>query len=420
MTKFIINGGKPLSGKVKVSGAKNAALPIMAGVILASEPVTLHNVPQLDDVETMAKMLESLSVKVERGTDGSFVFDASGDISDEPPYNLVSSMRAGFFVMGPLLSRLRRAKIPLPGGCAIGARPVDIHIKGFKAMGTEVSIEHGRAVAQAERLIGSDIMLSFPSVGATENLIMAAVLAEGTTVIRNAAKEPEIVDLSNFLNLLGAKISGAGTSIVTIKGVKSLGGGTYSVMPDRIEAGTFVILGAMAKGPVTVTNCNPGHIDALLETLTAMGATLEVGEDYVTVSSNGPLRAASASTMPYPGFATDLQAQLMAAMSIAEGTSIIVENIFENRFMHVSELVKMGASINIDNDSKKTAIIKGVPKLVGAPVSATDLRAGAAVVLAGLVAEGETEVSEIQHIDRGYEHLAERMSMLGADIKRID
>ena len=417
MAKILIDGGKPLCGTIKVSGAKNAALPIIAGVILSTKPVRLTNVPALNDVITISKVLSAIGIKVARISNNSYEFDASGQISEEAPYELVKTMRASFFVMGPLLARLKKARVPLPGGCAIGVRPVNIHLKGFEELGAKVSIESGCAVAVADRLIGTKIHLDFPSVGATENLIMAATLAEGRTTIENAAQEPEIIDLANFLNTLGAKINGAGGPSITIDGVKELGGGEYSVMPDRIEAGTFAVLGAMAKGPIRVEKCNPDHLQALTAKLREMGAIIETGSDYIIASSKDRLKATEVKTLPYPGFPTDMQAQLMTAMCIAEGTSSVTETIFENRFMHVSELSRMGANINIH---ERTAVIHGVENLNGAPVEATDLRAGAAMVLAGLVAKGHTEISQIYHIDRGYEDLVGRISKLGANITRIE
>lgn len=417
MAKILINGGKPLSGTIKVSGAKNAALPIIAGVILSTKPVKLTNVPALNDVTTIAKVLEALGVKVTRTSNNSYEFDASGQISEEAPYELVKTMRASFFVMGPLLARLRKARVPLPGGCAIGVRPVNIHLKGFEELGAQVSIEGGCAVAVADRLVGRKIHLDFPSVGATENLMMAATLAEGHTEIENAAQEPEIEDLAAFLNALGAKIQGAGGPTISIDGVEKLGGCEYSVMPDRIEAGTFAVLGAMTKGPIRVENCEPDHLTALIAKLRDMGATIETGKNYLIASANKRLKATDIKTLPHPGFPTDMQAQLMSAMCIADGTSSVTETIFENRFMHVSELCRMGANIDIH---ERTAVVHGVEGLEGAPVAATDLRAGAAMVLAGLAAQGHTEISQIYHIDRGYEDLVGRIRKLGADITRVE
>ncbi len=417
MAKILIEGGKPLSGSIKVSGAKNAALPIMAGVILSTEPVRLTNVPALNDVETMAKVLQAIGIKSSCLGGNVYQFDASGPVIDEAPYELVKTMRASFFVMGPLLARLKKARVPLPGGCAIGVRPVNIHLKGFEALGAQVSIEGGCAVAVAEKLRGARIILDFPSVGATENLMMAATLAEGRTVIDNAAQEPEIVDLAKFLNAIGAKIEGAGSPSITIDGVERLGGGEYRVMPDRIEAGTFAVMGAMTGGPIRVENCDPDHLLALINKLREMGADITTEADAIIVKADRRLRAIEVKTLPYPGFATDLQAQLMAAMCLAEGSSSVTETIFENRFMHVSELARMGASITIHD---RTAVVHGVKTLQGAPVSATDLRAGAAMVLAGLVAEGRTEISQVYHIDRGYEDLVGRILKLGASIQRIE
>ncbi len=417
MAKILIEGGKPLSGSIKVSGAKNAALPIMAGVILSTGPVCLTNVPALNDVETMAKVLQALGVKTTHAGGNVYNFDASGQIIDEAPYELVKTMRASFFVMGPLLARLKKARVPLPGGCAIGVRPVNIHLKGFEALGAQVSIEGGCAVAVAEKLRGARILLDFPSVGATENLMMAATLAEGRTVIENAAQEPEIIDLANFLNSIGAKIEGAGNTSITIDGVEQLGGCKYSVMADRIEAGTFAVLGAMNGGPVRVENCDPDHLLALINKLREMGAEITTEANALVVKADRRLRAVEVKTLPYPGFATDLQAQLMVAMCLAKGSSSVTETIFENRFMHVSELARMGASITIHD---RTAVVHGVKSLQGAPVSATDLRAGAAMVLAGLVAEGNTEISQVYHIDRGYEDLVGRIKKLGASIQRIE
>jgi UDP-N-acetylglucosamine 1-carboxyvinyltransferase len=415
MAKIIIEGKKDLKGRIRVNGAKNAALPIMAAAILSADPVKLTNVPALDDVETMANMLKTIGATVDFDGNNTYRIQAAGALAEEAPYELVTSMRASFFIMGPLLARLKRAKVPLPGGCAIGVRPVNIHLKGFEALGAKVSIEGGCAVAVADRLVGSRIILDFPSVGATENLMMAASLAEGKTIIENSAQEPEIIDLANFLNRMGAKISGAGSPTISITGVEKLGGGTYSIMPDRIEAGTFAVLGAMTKGPITIENCEPNHITALINKLKEMGAQISTSETSITVEAHGPLKATEIKTLPYPGFATDLQAQLMAALCISEGSSTITETIFENRFMHVSELARMGANITIHD---RSAVIHGVKVLKGAPVSATDLRAGAAMVLAGLVAEGTTEINQVFHIDRGYENLVERIKELGANIRR--
>ena len=417
MARIVINGGKPLKGTVPIGGAKNAALPIMAATILGSEPLTLSNIPDLNDVNTMIKVLGALGVKSEKKGPGTFSFDASQGLTDEAPYELVKTMRASFFVMGPLLARLKKARVPLPGGCAIGVRPVNIHLKGFEALGAKVSIEGGCAVAVADKLVGSKIMLDFPSVGATENLMMAATLAEGITTIENAAQEPEIIDLANCLNSMGAKVTGAGSPCIIIEGVEKLGTTNYRVTPDRIDAGTFLVLGAISGGPIKVENCEPDHQHALINKLKDMGANIEIEGKNITVSAESRLKCAEIKTLPFPGFPTDMQAQLMVAMCVAEGTSFITETIFENRFMHVSELARMGAKLNIHD---RTVTINGVEKLNGAPVSATDLRAGAAMVLAGLIAEGKTEISQIFHIDRGYENLINRLKNIGADIERIE
>jgi UDP-N-acetylglucosamine 1-carboxyvinyltransferase len=417
MVKILIEGGQPLNGSIVVSGAKNAALPIMAATLLSTEPVLLKNVPDLNDVNTMAQVLQALGVNWKKAGPGSYSFNASKSISEEAPYELVKTMRASFFVMGPLLARLKKARVPLPGGCAIGVRPVNIHLKGFEALGARVSIDGGCAVAVADKLVGNKIMLDFPSVGATENLMMAATLAEGETTIENAAQEPEIVDLANFLNSMGAKVTNAGSPVITIEGVEKLKGGEYSIIPDRIEAGTFMILGAIGNGKITVEKCEPDHQHALINKLIEMGAEVNVFEDKIEVSAKNGLKAIEVKTLPFPGFPTDMQAQLMVAMCVAQGTSFITETIFENRFMHVSELARMGANLNTHD---RTAVVHGVKLLKGAPVSATDLRAGAAMVLAGLIAEGKTEISQVYHIDRGYENLTGRLQKLGARIERIE
>ncbi|MBF0406516.1 MAG: UDP-N-acetylglucosamine 1-carboxyvinyltransferase [Candidatus Riflebacteria bacterium] len=417
MTRIIIEGGKKLSGTVRVGGAKNAALPIMAGSILSHGKVVLSNIPNLNDVETMEKVLSALGVKCRQISDGTIELAADGNLSEEAPYELVKTMRASFFVMGPLLARLKRAKIPLPGGCAIGVRPVDIHLKGFEMLGARVSLEAGCAVATADRLIGAPIMLDFPSVGATENLMMAAVYAEGTTTINNAAREPEIVDLANFLRSMGASITGAGTASITINGVKALGGTNYSIISDRIEAGTFLVLASLFQDSILIDNCSTDSLHAVIAKLQEMGAEIKPEGNGIRVKGPDRLKSAEIKTLPFPGFPTDLQAQFMAAMCLSEGTSLVTETVFENRFMHVSELIRMGAKLNIRD---RTVVINGVDKLIGAPVMATDLRAGAAMVIAGLVAEGTTEVGNVHHIDRGYEKLVDRLRGLGAVIHRLE
>jgi len=417
MARILIDGGRPLRGTVSIGGAKNAALPIMAATLLCDEPVTLQNVPHLNDVTTMEKVLQALGARTKWLDRGTLCVDCGAGVKEEAPYELVKAMRASFFVMGPLLSRLRRARIPLPGGCAIGARPVNIHLKGFEALGATVSIEGGCAVALADKLVGARIVLDFPSVGATENLMMAATFAEGMTSIENAAQEPEIDDLAGFLNAMGARIEGAGSPTIRIEGVKKLKSATYPVIPDRIDGGTFMVLGAMCGGPITVQNVVPAHQQAVIAKLREMGATVEMGTNSVTVSSDGRLRPVEVKTLPFPGFPTDMQAQFMAAMCLANGTSLISETVFENRFMHVAELARMGASLTIRD---RTVMVGGVEKLSGAPVAASDLRAGAALVLAGVMAEGRTEISNVYHIDRGYEDLVGRVRSLGASIERVE
>ncbi len=417
MARIVIEGGRPLSGEVKVGGAKNAALPIMAATLLCGDAVRLSNVPRLNDVETMQKVLRALGAASEWEGPGRLKVSASGGIQEEAPYELVKTMRASFFVMGPLLARLRRARVPLPGGCAIGVRPVNIHLKGFEALGARVSIDGGFAVAVADRLVGTRIHLDFPSVGATENLMMAACLAEGSTTIENAAQEPEIVDLADFLNAMGGRVQGAGGPTIQIDGVERLRGVSYRVIPDRIDAGTFLVLGALTRGPLVVRDAQAAHQVAVIAKLREMGAAIEVADDRITVEAPARLKGIEVKTLPYPGFPTDMQAQLTVAMCLAQGTSLVTETVFENRFMHTAELVRMGANLSIRD---RTVVINGVDHLTGCPVSASDLRAGAAMVMAGLVAEGTTEVSNVYHIDRGYENLVERLTGLGARITRIE
>lgn len=415
MEKLYIRGGRPLSGRVRVSSAKNAVLPIIAATMLPVTPSRLPDIPQLEDVATICNVLSHLGVKV-TAADRELTFDAATLTSHEAPYEWVSKMRASFLVMGPLLARLGRAKISLPGGCAIGTRPIDLHLKAFAALGAEIEIGHGFVEAVVPRgLKGAQIYLDFPSVGATENVLMAASLAKGHTVIQNAAEEPEIVDLVTFLNSMGARIRGAGTNVIRVDGVEELHGVTHNVIPDRIEAGTFMVAAAMTRGDIYVENTLAEHVKPLIAKLKEAGAA--VVEDINGVRVVGPdrLRAADIKTLPYPGFPTDMQAQFMALTTIAEGTSVVTETVFENRFMHVNELKRMGAAIKIESGS---AVIEGVPRLEGCPVNATDLRAGAALVLAGLAAQGVTEVGHLHHIDRGYDHFVEKLQALGADIER--
>ena len=416
MDRILIKGGRPLKGKVPVHGAKNATLPLMAAAILAEEPCVLHNVPCLHDIFTMDKILAGLGMTIEF-TGRYMTLDASTISSQMAPYELVRKMRASFFVLGPLLARYGKAKVSLPGGCAIGTRPVDIHLKGLEALGARICIEEGYVVAEGT-LTGADISLDFPSVGATENLIMAATRAKGVTRINNAAREPEISDLAQFLNGLGAQISGAGTDLVTIVGVDALGSTEHVVIADRIEAGTFLLAGVATGGDVTVTNCSPDSLASFLKKLRELGAEVEVqGNTIRAAAVSKPPKGLNVTTQPFPGFPTDLQAQMMAVMCICEGVSVLKETVFENRFMQVAELKRMGAEIDLDGNA---AIIHGVESLSGAPVMASDLRASAALVIAGLIAsKGETAISRVYHIDRGYERIEERLSALGASIERV-
>jgi UDP-N-acetylglucosamine 1-carboxyvinyltransferase len=417
MDKLIIHGGKPLHGDVCISGAKNAALPIMAATLLANDIVTISNVPHLKDVTTMMELLGQLGAQLVIDEKMNVQVDTTKVNELVAPYELVKTMRASILVLGPLLSRFGKADVSLPGGCAIGTRPVDLHLKALKAMGAEISVKNGFIKAHCNgRLQGKKIMFDTVTVGGTENILMAAVLAEGNTIIKNAAREPEIVDLANFLSQLGAKISGAGTSTIEIEGVESLSGGRYTVMPDRIEAATYLTAGAVTRGQVTVRKVKPDNLLSLLCKFEEAGASITIGEDWITLDMHG-LRpqAVNVATAPYPAFPTDMQAQFMVLNAIAEGSASIVETIFENRFMHVQELQRMGAQIRLHGN---TAMVTGSATLTGAPVMATDLRASASLILAGLVAEGETRVERIYHVDRGYERIEEKLSLIGADIKR--
>lgn len=417
MEKLIIKGGTPLHGSVRISSAKNAVLPIIVAALLPENPATITDVPELVDVTTICSVLDSLGVKIERkGRD--MVFDASDIRNTEASYELMSRMRASFLIMGPLLAKKGHAKIALPGGCMIGSRPIDLHLKAFEAMGAEIEICNGYVEARAPKgLHGAEIYLDFPSVGATENVLMAAALTEGRTVIENAAEEPEIVDLVTFLSGMGANIKGAGTNVIRVEGVKKLTGITHTVIPDRIEAGTFMIAAAMAGGNVLVENVLADHLKPLLAKLGEAGVDVVKEDiDRVRIISSGKICSTDIKTLPYPGFPTDLQAQFMALMTVGNGVSRITETVFENRFMHAGELQRMGASIQIEG---RTAVVTGVPFLRGAFVRATDLRAGAALTLAGLAAHGTTEVGELQYIDRGYDHLVEKLQGLGANISRV-
>ena len=420
MEKLIINGGKPLRGRVKISGAKNAVLPIIAAALLGQDvPSKLEEVPALDDVHTLSAVLEQLGVRVEFDADkNTLLVDSSNITSCEAPYDLVRKMRASFLIIGPLLARCGRAKISLPGGCAIGTRPIDLHLKGFEALGARIDIGHGYIEATApEGLKGARIYLDFPSVGATENIMMAASMAEGTTIIENPAQEPEIIDLANYLNVMGARVRGAGTNVIKIEGVKSLTGRNYTIIPDRIEAGTYMVAAAMTKGDVYIENAISEHLKPVIAKLKEAGVTIEENIDGIRVVCDRRTKAVDIKTLPYPGFPTDMQAQFMALLTVSEGMGRVTETVFENRFMHVDELKRMGANIRIDG---RTSMVEGVDSLHGCAVKATDLRAGAAMVLAGLVADGETRIGYIHHIDRGYDNLVSKLVMLGADIRRAD
>ena len=417
MERLIVKGGNRLVGTVKTSGAKNAVLPIIAASILGTSPSRLDEIPALEDVRTICAVLECLGIKVDASEPHTLKIDSREITSCEAPYELVRSMRASFLVMGPLLARKGYARISQPGGCAIGTRPIDLHLKGFEALGVKIEQGHGYIEASApEGMTGANIYLDFPSVGATENIMMAAAMANGTTVLENPAEEPEIVDLANYLNQMGARVRGAGTNVITIEGVSELHGVQHSVIPDRIEAGTYMIAAAMTGGDVIIENVLPEHQKPLIAKLREAGALVEEDIDRIHVVGSGRLKAVDIKTLPYPGFPTDMQAQMMAMLSVAEGRSKITETVFENRFMHVAELNRMGANITTEG---RSAVITGPAHLTGCTVRATDLRAGAAMILAGLVAEGATEICDIYHIDRGYEEIAAKLTRLGADIKRV-
>ncbi len=416
MEKIIVRPSGPLKGKIRIGGAKNAALPILAACLLGTEDIVLEDVPKLKDVEIMIEVLRELGVKVKYDGD-LIVINSKNLTSYQTNYELMSKMRASFLVMGPLLARMGQAVNSLPGGCAIGSRPIDLHLKGFKALGAKVEMTHGNISAKADKLQANNIYLDFPSVGATENIIMTATLAEGETLIENCAKEPEIVDLASFLNKMGAKITGAGTSTIKIKGVQKLKGCYHQIIPDRIVAGTFMIAPAITGGDVLLENVITNHMKPILAKLEEAGAEVIVDDDKVRVIGKEKIYPFEIKTLPHPGFPTDMQAPFMALLTQAEGQSSIIETVFENRFMHAEELKKMGAKIKVVD---REAIILGKSKLYGSKVNATDLRAGAALILAGLVAEGQTEISQIYHIDRGYENIVEKFQDLGADIRRIE
>lgn len=424
MQKIQVEGGTPLHGDVQISGAKNAVLPILCATLLADEPVEISNVPHLHDVVTTAKLLAGLGAEltidqgtIGKGTESGIVVDARHVTSHVAPYELVKTMRASVLVLGPLLAKYGAAEVSLPGGCAIGSRPVDLHIQGLQALGAEISVDHGFIKARADRLKGGRVVFDLVSVGATENVLMAATLAQGTSILENAAMEPEIVDLADCLNAMGAQIEGAGSNRIVVHGVERLHGAKHAVVADRIETGTFLVAGAMTGGRVVARRTRPETLDAVLEKLMQAGAHIEVEGDRITLDMQGRRpKAVNITTAPHPAFPTDMQAQFMALNCIAEGVGVINETIFENRFMHVQELLRLGADIRVEGH---TAIVRGVEQLSGAPVMATDLRASASLILAGLVADGETVIDRIYHLDRGYENIEEKLSGLGARIKRV-
>ncbi len=425
MQKIVVEGGVPLNGEVQISGAKNAVLPILCATLLADEPMAISNVPHLHDVVTTAKLLAGLGAEITidqgtigKGSESGIVVDPRSVNSHVAPYELVKTMRASVLVLGPLLAKYGAAEVSLPGGCAIGSRPVDLHIKGMQALGAEVSVDHGFIKARSNgRLKGGRVVFDMVSVGATENVLMAAALADGTSVLENAAMEPEIVDLAECLRAMGARIEGAGSGRIVVHGVERLHGGSHAVVPDRIEAGTFLVAAAMTGGRITARGTRPDTMDAVLDKLREAGAAVEVDGDRVLLDMQGRRpRAINLTTAPHPAFPTDMQAQFMAMNCIADGVGVMIETIFENRFMHVQELQRLGADIRVEGH---TAIVRGVPRLSGAPVMATDLRASASLILAGLVADGETTIDRIYHLDRGYENIEEKLSGLGAKIKRV-
>jgi len=416
MDKLVIEGGVPLTGEISVSGAKNATLPILTAALLTGEPLTVSNVPHLRAVTTMLNLLAQMGVAVSMDEKLGVELAASRITDPVAPYDLVRTMRASVLVLGPLVARCGEARVSLPGGCAIGLRPVDQHLKGLQAMGAEVSIEHGYISVRAKRLRGANICMDLVTVTGSENLMMAATLAAGTTRIENAAREPEVVDLADCLNAMGARVRGAGSDVITIEGVERLHGARYRVMPDRIETGTFLAAAAATGGSIRLTGARPDTLDSVLEKLREAGAVVETGRDWIALRTNGALNAVNVRTSPYPAFPTDMQAQFMALNSVARGTALVTETIFENRFMHVQELKRLGADIEVEGN---TAVVKGVPHLDGATVMATDLRASASLVLAGLIARGTTTVDRVYHLDRGYERIEEKLSRLGAKIKRV-
>ncbi len=416
MDQLVIRGGKSLQGEVEASGAKNAALPLMAASLLTEEPLRLSNVPRLMDVRTMSRLLRHIGVEVTGDNTSQLTLQSRGIQRAEAPYDLVKTMRASVVVLGPLVARQGRARVSLPGGCAIGPRPINLHLMGLEKLGATIRLVQGNVEAEASHLTGARITFDIQTVTGTENLMMAAALARGTTVLENAACEPEVADLAELLNAMGGKVEGAGTQTITIHGVPALGGAAHRTIPDRIEAGTFAMAAAVTGGDVTIRACRPEHLEAVISKLEETGTRIEIGAESLRVVSPGRAKAVNVRTQPFPGFATDMQAQIMALMALAEGRSVITESVFENRFMHVNELLRMGADITIAGSS---AVVQGVPHLLGAPVMATDLRASACLVVAGLAARGDTVVSRIYHLDRGYEAIEAKLTALGAEIRRV-
>jgi len=416
MDKLVIEGGRPLSGEVRVSGAKNAALPILCASLLTAEPLTLTNLARLNDVRTMQRLLAQMGVAIDASTPGTATLDAAKIDWPLAPYELVKTMRASILALGPLVARCGEARVSLPGGCAIGLRPVDQHVKGLQAMGVDIDLQNGYISARTSRLTGVRFAFDLVTVTGTENLMMAATLAEGTTTLENAAREPEVVDLARCLTAMGARIDGAGTTRITIEGVPRLHGATHAIMPDRIETGTFLAAVAAAGGDATLVGTQPDTLEAVIDKLREAGATLDVGTDAIRIRRDGPLAPVNIRTAPFPGFPTDMQAQMLALATRAKGTAVVTETIFENRMMHVQELKRLGADIEVEAN---TAIVRGVDKLTGATVMATDLRASACLVIAGLIAEGETTIDRIYHLDRGYERIEDKLTALGARIRRV-
>ena len=416
MPRNRVRKSDPLKGNVKIDGAKNAVLPIIAATLLANDICVLKSVPNLRDVHVISDLLRHLGAKIDY-RDGVLTVDSTNIITYEAPYDLVKKMRASFLVMGPLLARFNHTKISMPGGCAIGTRPIDLHLKGFKALGANINMDHGFVEAKTEVLKGNKLYLDFPSVGATQNIMMTAVLADGVTIIENAAEEPEIVDLANFLNEMGASVRGAGTNTIKIKGVKSLHGAEHTIIPDRIEASTYMVAAAMTKGDVTIENVIIDHLKPVIAKLTEAGAQVIEGENTIRVVGPESIKPIDIKTLPHPGFPTDVQAQFMAMLTVAQGTGVVIETVFENRFMHVNEFNRMGANIKIDG---RSAVVNGVKSLVGADVTATDLRAGAALILCGLIADGITNIGEIYHIQRGYVDIDKKFRQLGGNVEIVE